>query len=103
MVDSGAFVELFKHELIVLKLRVCLNDTFLDENQGISWSLLSEHDLVFLLRLRLQAKHQVEKNLIVVLCEVLDALDHSQYELNFLVPVGPDCVLLESNLVLGEL
>lgn len=66
MVDCGALVELLKHELVILKLSVGLNDALFDEIERVGWGLLSQHNLVLLLRHGLEAEHQVKEHLIIM-------------------------------------
>ena len=51
----------------------------------------------------MQAEHQIEEDLIVLLGKILDSLDHAKHELDLLVTVGLDGIGFECDLVLREL
>lgn len=103
MVDRGSLVKRFKHKLFVLKLGEDFNHAVLNEGERVGGLLLCEHGLVLLEVLGLKAEHKVVKHLILVLMQILHPLDHAKNKFNLLVAVLLNQIILEADLVLGEL
>ena len=103
VVDRRSLVELLKDKLVVLELGKDFNDTLLDEVELVGGFLFGEQVLVLFEELWHQAEHEIEEDLIILLSQILDSLDHAKHELNLLVAVALDGVILNGNLILGEL
>jgi len=103
VIDSRTLVELLNNELVVLKLSVGLKHALLDEVEGVSGVFFGKHDRIFLVHFGHKTEHEIKENLIFMLSQILDSLDHTKHKLNFLVPVAFDGVVLQSNFIFGEL